>query len=120
MSRSRFVVPALALALVTSLSACATFAGERSIAQLQSNPGRYVDRNVTVEGVVTSAWGIPMVPFKAYRVSDGSGEMLVLSDNTRLPSKGARVRVSGEVEEFAMFGGRSIGLHLREKRLRFR
>ncbi len=119
MSRGRFVVPALALALVTSLSACASF-GSPSISQLQTNPGRYVDRNVTVEGVVTSSWGIPMVPFKAYRVSDGSGEMLVLSDNSRLPAKGARVRVRGEVEEVAMFGGRSFGLHIREKGLKYR
>ena len=51
MSRSRFVVPALALALVTSLSACATFRTP-SISQLQSNPGRYVDKGVTVEGHV--------------------------------------------------------------------
>ncbi len=86
MSRGRFVVPALALALVTSLSACATFRTP-SISQLQSNPGRYVDKDVTVEGVVTSSWGIPLVPFKAYRVSDGSGEILVLSDNSRTPSE---------------------------------
>jgi hypothetical protein len=119
MSRGHFVVPALALALVTSLSACATFRTP-SISQLQSNPGRYVDKGVTVEGVVTSSWGIPMVPFKAYRVSDGSGEILVLSDNRRVPVKGARVRVRGEVEEVAMFGGRSIGLHIREKGLRYR
>ena len=121
MTRGRFVVvPALALALVTSLSACASFLGSPSISQLQTNPGRYIDRNVTVEGVVTSSWGIPMVPFKAYRVSDGSGEMLVLSDNTRLPAKGAHVRVRGEVEEVAVFGGRSFGLHLREKGLKYR
>ena len=118
MSRVRFVVPALALALVTSLSACATFRTP-SISQLQSNPGRYVDKGVTVEGVVTSSWGIPMVPFKGYRVSDGSGEILVLSGNSRLPVKGAHVRVRGDVEEVAMFGGRSIGLHIREKGLKY-
>lgn len=119
MSRMNVVVPALALALVTSLSACATFRTP-SISQLQTNPGRYVDKGVTVEGIVTSSWGIPMVPFKAYRVSDGSGEILVLSDNSRLPAKGARVRVRGEVEEMAMFGGRSFGLHIREDSLRYR
>lgn len=119
MSRVHFAVPALALALVTSLSACATFRTP-SIAQLQHNPGRYVDKGVTVEGIVTSSWGIPMVPFKAYRVSDGSGEILVLSDNSRLPTKGARVRVRGEVEEMAMFGGRSFGLHIREDSLHYR
>ena len=119
MSRVHLVVPALALALVTSLSACATFRTP-SISQLQTNPGRYLDKGVTVEGIVTSSWGIPMVPFKAYRVSDGSGEILVLSDNSRLPSKGAHVRVRGEVEEMAMFGGRSFGLHIREDSLRYR
>ena len=119
MSRNRVAVSALAFALATSLSACATFRTP-SISQLQHNPGRYVDKGVTVEGVVTSSWGIPLVPFKAYRVSDGSGEILVLSDNSRVPVKGARVRVRGEVEEMAMFGGRSIGLHIREDSLKYR
>ena len=117
MSRRRFVVPALALALVTSLSACATFRTP-SISQLHNSPWRYMDKGVTVEGIVTSSWGIPMVPFKGYRVSDGSGEILVLSDNIRMPVKGARVRVRGQVEELAMFGGRSIGLHIRERSLK--
>src|SRR5262245_34130894 len=104
MSRNRVAVSALAIALAITSSACATFRTP-SIAQLQHNPGRYVDKGVTVEGVVTSSWGVPLVPFKAYRVSDGSGEILVLSDNSRVPTKGARVRVRGEVEEMAMFGG---------------
>ncbi len=86
-----------------------------SISQVQTNPGRYADHTVTVEGVVTSSFGIPMVPFKIYRVSDGSGEMLVVSDGNRLPTKNARVRVRGEVQEFALIGGRSFGLHLKEK-----
>ena len=38
-------------------------------------------------------------------------------DDSRIPSKGARVRVTGKVSEFAVFGGRSIGLHLRERDL---
>ena len=32
--------------------------------------------------------GIPLVPFKVYRISDGTDEMLVISDNKRTP--GAR------------------------------
>jgi hypothetical protein len=42
---------------------------------------------------------------------------LVVTDDDRIPSKGARVRVTGKVSEFAVFGGRSIGLHLRERDL---
>lgn len=111
-------LPALAaLPLLVSLAACASL-GSPSIQEVQSNPGRFTDRTVTVTGTVTTSWGVPLVPFKMYRVSDGQAEILVLSDGSRTPSRGARVRVRGEVEEFAVFGGRSVGLHLREKSLR--
>jgi hypothetical protein len=43
-----------------------------------------------------------------------------VSDNRSVPSKGARVRVTGNVSEFAMIGGRSLGLHIRERDLDFR
>jgi hypothetical protein len=92
--------------------------GERSISEVQANPGRFTDRTVIVTGVVTTAWGLPLVPYKLYRVSDGSAEILVLSDNQRTPTRGTRVRVRGEVEDMAVFGGRSVGLHLRERHLR--
>ncbi|MCC7035471.1 MAG: hypothetical protein IT179_21840 [Acidobacteria bacterium] len=98
--------------------ACATFGGTTAISDVQSNPGHYVDRTVNVTGVVTSSWGIPLVPYRMYRVRDGSAEILVLSDGRRTPTKGARVRVRGEVEEFAVLGGRSVGLHLRERSLK--
>jgi hypothetical protein len=53
-----------------------------------------------------------------YRVSDGNSEILVLSNGNRTPNRGARVRVRGEVQEFATFGGKSVGLHLKEKSLK--
>lgn len=89
-----------------------------SINQLKTNPGRYIDRNVTVSGTVTSSWGIPFVPLKVYQIEDGTGEMTIVADNDRrIPSRGANVRVTGRVQEFAVVGGRSIGLHLRERDL---
>jgi hypothetical protein len=112
MGRASRFLAAAGVALFTA--ACATGA---SIGQVKTNPGRYVDRNVTVHGTVTSSWGIPLVPLKMYQVDDGTGEILVVSDDDRIPSRGARVRVTGKVGEFAVFGGRSIGLHLRERDL---
>jgi hypothetical protein len=112
MTRTSRLFVAVLFAGVTA--ACASGA---SVGQLKTNPGRYVDRNVTVHGTVTSSWGIPMVPLKMFQVDDGTGEILVISDDNRVPSKGARVRVTGKVSEFAVFGGRSIGLHLRERDL---
>ncbi|MBM3819688.1 MAG: hypothetical protein FJW14_11850 [Acidimicrobiia bacterium] len=65
-------------------------------------------------GVVTSGWGIPLMPFQLYTVDDGSGEITVLSRSGRTPARGTRVEVRGEVRELAVFGGRSLGLHLQE------
>ena len=108
-----------AVLLAAGLSgACASLGGATSIAEVQANPGHFVDRTVNVTGVVTSSWSIPLVPYRMYRVSDGGAEILVLSDGRRTPTKGARVRVRGEVEEFAVLGGRSVGLHLRERSLK--
>lgn len=108
----------LTLAAAVVSGACASM-GSRSISEVKTNPGKFADKTVTVEGVVTTSFGIPLVPFKVYRISDGTAEMLVISDNSRIPGKDARVRVRGEVEEVALIGGRSFGLHIREKSIKF-
>ena len=114
MSRLSRIVAAVAFAAFTA--ACATGA---SIGQVKTNPGRYVDKSVTVRGTVTSSWGIPLVPFKMYQVDDGTGEILMVSEDNRIAFRrsGAHVKVTGKVGEFAVLGGRSIGLHLRARDL---
>src|SRR4051812_13551486 len=118
MGRMKSLMLGLMIAASALSGACASL-GERSISEVKTNPGKFHDKTVTVEGVVTTSFGIPMVPFKVFRVSDGTSEMLVISDNDRIPGKNARVRVRGEVEEFALLGGRSFGLHLREKSIKY-
>ena len=118
MARTKNFVLGLMVAAATMSGACASV-GSRSISEVQTNPGKFHDKTVTVEGVVTTSFGIPLVPFKVFRVSDGSAEMLVISDEDRIPGKNARVRVRGEVQEFALLGGRSFGLHLREKSIKY-
>jgi hypothetical protein len=53
-------------------------------------------------------------------VDDGTGEVTVISQGVRTPTRGARVHVKGRVNELAVFGGQSIGLHLREEDLDIR
>ena len=110
---ARFTVAA-SLAVVTS--ACASF-GSQHIGDLQRHPARYTDHTVTVNGVVTSSWGLPLVPFRFYKVDDGTGEVTVLSEGGRMPTKGEHVRVKGRVEQVVQLGGRPLGLHLRERDL---
>jgi len=106
---SRLSVAVLGAFLITG---CAT--GVR-IADLQNRPDKYDHRDVSVKGVVTSSFGVPLVPFQMYKVDDGSGEITVLSRGSRAPRKGSRVQVKGRVNELGTFGGSSVGLHIEER-----
>jgi len=108
------------LALALGLIAGCALSRHPRIAELKYNPGRYQNHSVTVDGVVTSSWGIPMLPFKLYKVNDGTGEVTVVSQHGLVPAKGSHVSVRGRVNEFATFGGQAIGLHLQEEHLKFR
>jgi hypothetical protein len=112
----RFAPLAFALAL---LGGCALSSHPR-IADLKYNPGRYQNHSVTVDGVVTSSWGVPLMPLKLYKVDDGTGEVTVVANNGHVPTKGARVKVKGRVNEFATFGGQSLGLHLQQEKISFK
>ena len=61
------------------VSACAL--RSPSIADIQYNPGRYYNRNVHIDGVVSSSWGVPLVPLKVYKVQDSTGEVTVVSQS---------------------------------------
>ena len=102
------------------LSGCALAVRRTSVADLKYNAGRYHDKTVSIDGIVTSSWGVPLVPFKFYKVDDGTGEVTVVSQSNRTPNKGAHVRVKGKVQAVATFGGQSIGLHLQERDLDFK
>src|SRR3954469_19472411 len=91
------------------LSACGLATRRTNVADLKHNPGRYQAKTVSIDGVVTSSWGMPLVPFRFYKVDDGTGEVTIVSQGSRTPSRGAHVRVKGRVEELATFGGQSLG-----------
>jgi hypothetical protein len=108
------------LVLGLTISGCALAVRHPSVAELKYNPGRYQDQKVAVDGVVTSSWGVPLVPFRLYKVDDGTGEVTVVAQNGRVPSKGSHVRVTGRVNEFATLGGQSVGLHIQQSDIDFK
>jgi hypothetical protein len=115
--RSRLAIPLVAIMM---LSGCALVTSRPSIAELKYNPGRYQDRTVSIDGVVTSSWGVPLVPFRLYKVNDGTDEVTVVAQNGRTPTRGAHVRVKGRVNDFASFGGTSLGVHIQQTDLDFK
>ena len=108
------------LASLLMLSGCALAARRPSVAELKYNPGRYQDRTVSIDGVVTSSWSVPLLPMRLYKVDDGTGEVTVVSQTGRIPTKGSRVRVEGRVEDVATLGGQSIGLHIQQTGIHFK
>jgi hypothetical protein len=106
-----------AFSMAILISGCAASFRNPDIADVQRNAGHYADKTVTIDGTVTNSWGVPLVPFKLYKVDDGTGEITVLSRGSRTPAKGNRVKVKGVVRDVAVFGGQPLGLHLEERDL---
>ncbi len=119
-SNIRWSFTAVTLAVALSAAACASVPGHPAIQQVQTQPGRFVDHAVTITGTVTTSWGVPFVGFNVYRVSDGTGEITVVSTDKRVPGRGARIEVRGKVQDVAVLAGRPLGLHLREQHVRYR
>ena len=108
--------PHLVLAFLGALMISGCAARSVHVAQLKDQPARYYNKSVSVNGVVTRSWGIPLVPFQFYSVDDGTGQITVIGHSGRVPSTGTRVNVKGRVQDVGTFGGQSLGLHLDEQK----
>ncbi|MBI2951064.1 hypothetical protein HYY27_03165 [bacterium] len=81
------------------LSALALFVAckeKATIGQVLSDPQRYADREVGVEGNVIQNYSV--LGRGAYQIEDGTGRLWVVSEKG-VPRKGARVQVKGKVRE---------------------
>lgn len=77
---------------------------------------RYQNRTVRVAGTVTTSYGIPFAA-GVYQVQDDTGKIYVLSSRGGVPTKGARVNVSGTLTNGVTIGGHSYGTVIREERI---
>ena len=108
----RLGILAMALALTAALAGC-----ERTkISDINQDPARYANQEVTIAGEVTSAFGA--LNQGAFEVNDGSGRLWVVSSGFGVPSQGARVAVTGRVQSGVTVGGRSFANVLRETKPR--
>lgn len=98
---SRWLLAAVLLAF--GLGGCR---GSLEIGQLLDDPGYYDGRKVRVVGEVTDAAGL--LGRGVYRLSDGTGELVVLSEEGGVPRAGARVRVDGWFQQVLTVGDRTM------------
>ena len=83
-----------------------------SIRDINRDPGRYANRDVSVGGRVVNSFGA--LGTGVYEIDDGSGTIWVYSQSYGVPANGAKVGVTGRISQGFSFGGRSFAVILRE------
>ncbi|HEY8561355.1 MAG TPA: hypothetical protein VIL74_13340 [Pyrinomonadaceae bacterium] len=98
-------------------------AGDKSIADLESNLSKYQNKTVKITGVVRDADGvnIPLLGVSGgcYKIDDGTGSIWVCTERG-VPVKGTQVRVKGVLQTGAVIRGKNYGLMIIEKDRKFR
>ncbi len=95
-----------------------------SIADIESNPSKYYDKDVAVAGTVQNSYGvsIPIISNGSggiYKVDDGTGSIWVLTQKS-VPSKGAQLGVKGKIQNGVNYNGKNYGLVLVEDDRKFK
>jgi hypothetical protein len=106
----------LALAAIFGAVLLLTGCPATKIGEIQKDPGKYMNKQVTVNGKVTSSYG--MLGMGMFQVNDGSGSIWVLSENYGVPGQGTSVSVTGQLVQTASFGGKNFSNVLRETKPR--
>ena len=84
------------IGLVLMLALAAAGCGAITINKVLADPGKYRNDNVTLPGTVTESASV--LGRGAYRITDGDQSLWVIT-NGGAPRKGARVSVTGRVQE---------------------
>ena len=108
MRARRFFYFAAALVMGLALVAC-----ERvKIGDINSDPGRFMNKEVAVAGTVTQSIGA--LGKGVYQVDDGTGRLWVVANGRGVPSKGAKVGVKGHIMPTVTFLGVNYATVLQE------
>jgi hypothetical protein len=83
-----------------------------SIAKINQDPGRYAGKEITIAGRVADSFGA--LGRGVFQIDDGTGTMWVLAGQYGVPGSGAKVAVTGHIEQGFTLAGRNFATILRE------
>lgn len=109
---SRFRKTLLRAALPLTVLLLVGCPNHASIADITRDPAHYAGKEITINGQASEAFGGFGNGF--FQMDDGTGRIWVLSGNYGLPASGARVSVTGQVQQGISIGGRNFGVVLRQ------
>jgi hypothetical protein len=87
-----------------------------SIRDINRDPSRYANRDVSVGGRVSNSLGA--MGSGVYELDDGTGTIWVYSGGFGVPASGTKVGVTGRITQGFSFGGRSFAVILHESERR--
>lgn len=99
------------IVLIALGSLCLAGCPHTNIATINNDPGRFAGKEVTIAGRVSNSFGA--LGSGVFEVDDGTGQMWVFS-RYGVPGSGAKVAVTGHVEQGFSFGGRNFATILKE------
>jgi len=105
----KFLAITVLLLLTLLLAGCPPHV---SIADINRDPGRYANKDISVSGHVSSSFGA--FGTGAYEIDDGTGKMWIYSQNGGVPGNGVKVVAVGRIQQGISIGGRSFATVLRE------
>ena len=85
---------------------------QKSISEINADPGRFMHKEVMVAGRVTQSIGA--FGHGIYQVDDGTGAIWVYASNSGVPSKGAMVGVKGHIMPTITFLGLNYATVIQE------
>src|SRR5882724_13029002 len=87
----------VAVAIVAGMLLLAGCRSNTAIGDINKDPGKYLGKDVTISGSVSSAFSA--LGNGIFQVDDGTGQMWVYSQNFGLPGNDGKVSVTGRVEQ---------------------
>jgi hypothetical protein len=87
-----------------------------SIAKTNQDPARFAGKEISIAGQVTDSFGAAGTG--VFQMDDGTGTMWVFSKGYGVPGSGAKVAVTGVIQQGFAFGGRNFATILVETKPR--
>jgi hypothetical protein len=83
-----------------------------SIAKINQDPARFAGKQISIAGQVTDSFGA--AGSGVFQIDDGTGTMWVFSKGYGVPGGGAKLAVTGVIQQGFAFGGRNFATILLE------
>ena len=88
----RYALLSILVLLVLAVTGCE----QKTINEIKADPGRYANRDVSIDGKVTRSFSI--LGRGAYEIDDGTGKLWIVSEKG-VPREGSRVVVKGKIRD---------------------